>query len=104
MFSEENNQNNNNNENENIDLSQFKIFPRNLTAYADYNVKGNPPISRPESGVDNDFPGLEFDHRNLERSFFPGLIFEYHHNNGAKLVNIKDKFPFSESLNNNDLN
>lgn len=102
MSNEENNQNNN--DNENLDLSQFKIFPRNLTAYADYNVKGNPPITRPESGVDNCFPGLELDQRNLEQKFFPGLTFEFHHGSGAKLVDITDKqFISPELLKEDDL-
>jgi hypothetical protein len=30
---------------------QIKIFPRNLTARADYVVRGNPANSRPESGA-----------------------------------------------------
>jgi hypothetical protein len=54
-----------------------KIFPRNLTAQAGYNVAGNPPITRPESGVGNCYPGLEYDHRNLDRRFFPGLVIEF---------------------------
>lgn len=54
-----------------------KILPRNLTARAAYNVPGNPPSTRPESGVSNCYPGLEYDHRNLDRRFFPGLIFEF---------------------------
>lgn len=54
-----------------------KIFPRNLTAQAAYNVPGNPPSTRPESGVGNCYPGLEYDHRNLDRRFFPGLVFEF---------------------------
>jgi hypothetical protein len=54
-----------------------KIFPRNLTAGAAYEAPGNPPTSRPESGPDNCFPGLDFDQRNLERAFFPGLRFEF---------------------------
>src|SRR5215470_9056146 len=48
-----------------------KIFPRNLTAQADYLVPGNPVISRPEDAVANCFPGLELDVRNLDRRFFP---------------------------------
>jgi hypothetical protein len=70
------------------DLSRIKIFPRNLTARADYVVRGNPPTSRPESGVDNCFPGLEFDQRNLDQAFFPGLRFEFHRGDGAILVAI----------------
>jgi len=54
-----------------------KIFPRNLTARADYAVVGNPESSRLESGVGNCFPGLEFDHRNLDRRFLPGLVVEF---------------------------
>jgi hypothetical protein len=54
-----------------------KIFPRNLTARAAMQVTGNPDTTRLESAVGNCFPGLEFDHRNLDRRFFPGLIFEF---------------------------
>ncbi len=54
-----------------------RIFPRNLTAQAAYNVPGNPPSTRPESGVANCYPGLEYDHRNLDRRFFPALVVEY---------------------------
>jgi hypothetical protein len=59
------------------DQAVNRIFPRNLTAQAAYNVPGNPPSTRPESGVANCYPGLEYDHRNLDRRFFPGLIVEY---------------------------
>ncbi|MBR8839079.1 MAG: hypothetical protein DSM106950_35040 [Stigonema ocellatum SAG 48.90 = DSM 106950] len=54
-----------------------KIFPRNLTARASKQVVGNPVNTRLESGVGNCYPGLEFDQRNLDRRFFPGLIFEF---------------------------
>jgi hypothetical protein len=54
-----------------------KIFPRNLTARAAVTIAGNPVTTRLESGVGNCFPGLEFDHRNLDRRFFPGLIFNF---------------------------
>jgi hypothetical protein len=54
-----------------------KIIARNLTARAAHDVLGNPPSTRPESGVANCYPGLEYDHRNLDRRFFPGLLFEY---------------------------
>ncbi len=60
-----------------------KIIPRNLTARAQYNVPGNPPSTRPESGVANCYPGLEYDHRNLDRRFFPGLLFEYQSSDGT---------------------
>jgi len=65
----------------------LKIFPRNLTARAAAQVAGNPVTTRLESGVGNCFPGLEFDHRNLDRRFFPGMIFEFT-TNGARLVAI----------------
>ena len=54
-----------------------KIFPLNLTARAAYHVPGNPESTRLESGVGNCYPGLEFDHRNLDRRFLPGLEFEF---------------------------
>ncbi|MGX0905166.1 hypothetical protein ACSSV8_003760 [Roseovarius sp. MBR-79] len=60
------------------DLTSRKIQPRNLTARAEKWVRGNPVTVRPESGVDNCYPGLEFDQRNLDKRFFPGLEFEYH--------------------------
>jgi rubrerythrin len=60
------------------DIKERKIFPRNLTARADRWVEGNPVSSRLESGVDNSFPGLEFDQRNLDKRFFPALEFEFH--------------------------
>jgi hypothetical protein len=63
-----------------------KIIPRNLTAHAAYRVRGNPMNSRPESGVDNCFPGLEFDQRNLEHRFFPGYVFEFHRKDGVIAV------------------
>jgi ferritin-like protein len=54
-----------------------KIFPRNLTARAAYQVPGNPDTSRPEDAVANCYPGLELDVRNLDRRFFPGLLFNF---------------------------
>jgi hypothetical protein len=57
------------------DLKQ--IFPRNLTARAAYRVAGNPVVTRPEDAVANCYPGLELDVRNLDRRFFPGLVFEF---------------------------
>jgi hypothetical protein len=73
-----------------------KIFPRNLTARAATRVAGNPDNTRLESGVSNCFPGLEFDHRNLDRRFFPGLVFDFASNaspadlprTGARLVQV----------------
>ncbi|MFJ2689438.1 ferritin-like domain-containing protein [Pseudomonas sp. NPDC087336] len=67
------------------DPKQFKLYPRNLTAHADIVVAGNPVTSRTESGVENCFPGLEFDQRNLDKRFFPGLVFEMHHASGIIL-------------------
>lgn len=58
-------------------LRAQKIFPRNLTARAAYQVAGNPVVARLESGVGNCYPGLEYDHRNLDRRFFPGLVFDF---------------------------
>src|SRR5215471_17932353 len=69
-----------------------KIFPRNLTARAATLVAGNPVTTRLESGVGNCFPGLEFDHRNLDRRFFPGLVFEFT-NNGAMLLQVAPDDP-----------
>jgi hypothetical protein len=60
------------------DKNSNKIFPRNLTAKAAYLVKGNPMNSRPEDSVENCYPGLEFDQRNIDKVFFPGLLFEFH--------------------------
>ncbi|MFO1060514.1 MAG: ferritin-like domain-containing protein [Dongiaceae bacterium] len=66
-----------------------KIIPRNLTARAAYQVPGNPTTSRPEDAVANCFPGLEIDVRNLDRRFFPGLVFDFVYGdsseNGARL-------------------
>lgn len=55
-----------------------RIFPRNLTAKAAHFVMGNPMNSRPEKSVENCYPGLEFDQRNIDKVFFPGLVFEMH--------------------------
>jgi hypothetical protein len=57
--------------------AESRIFPRNLTAMADYLVPGNPVITRPEDAVANCFPGLELDVRNFDRRFFPGLVFNF---------------------------
>ncbi len=69
-----------------------KIFPRNLTARAAMRVPGNPDTTRLESGVGNCFPGLEFDHRNLDRRFFPGLVFEFGED-GAQLLTVEPDDP-----------
>jgi hypothetical protein len=70
-----------------------KIFPLNLTAKAAAMVTGNPVTTRLEGGVGNCFPGLEFDHRNLDRRFFPGLIFEFGDSTGAQLVRVDSGDP-----------
>ena len=78
-----------------------KIFPRNLTARAERRTAGNPDNTRLESGVANCFPGLEFDHRNLDRRFFPGLVFDFNSNagpadllrTGARLVQVDTADP-----------
>lgn len=56
-------------------LHHPKVAPRNLTARAAYRVVGNPANTRLESSVGNCFPGLEMDVRDLDRRFFPGLVF-----------------------------
>jgi Ferritin-like len=57
-----------------------KIFPRNLTARMAMAARctvGNPVTTRMESAVGNCFPGLEFDVRELDCRFFPGLVFQF---------------------------
>ena len=54
---------------------QIRIKPRNLTARAAYKVTGNPDNTRLDGSVGNCFPGLEMDVRDLDRRFFPGLVF-----------------------------
>jgi len=68
-----------------------KIYPRNLTARAAYVVTGNPMSTRPESGVGNSYPGLEYDLRNLDKAFFPGLRFDFHRDDGAILRSVDDR-------------
>lgn len=75
-----------------------KLFPRNLTARANRIVLGNPASSRPESGVDNCYPGLEFDKRTLDQCFFPGLRFEYHSQEGAVLIAADERQPQVQAL------
>ena len=52
-------------------------------------VSGNPMTARPESGVGNAHPGLEFDVRVLDRHFMPGLVFDFQYGAGAKLSALK---------------
>jgi hypothetical protein len=60
-----------------MDIVLRKLFPRNLTAWANHRIVGNPVVTRPEDAVANCYPGLELDVRNLDRRFFPGLVFEF---------------------------
>lgn len=55
--------------------AQIRMTPRNLTARAAYRVPGNPDNTRLDGSVGNCFPGLEMDVRDLDRRFFPGLVF-----------------------------
>jgi len=80
------------------ELKGFKLFPRNLTARADVVVRGNSVTTRPETGVENCFPGLEFDQRNLDKTFFPGLLFELHHDAGVVLRDFTNPGPASEFI------
>jgi hypothetical protein len=58
--------------------ASVKIQPRNLPARRLVPlVDGNPVTTRLEDSVGNCYPGLELDHRNLDRRFFPGLIFNF---------------------------
>ncbi|MFD5408930.1 ferritin-like domain-containing protein [Streptomyces nojiriensis] len=76
-----------------------KLFPRNLTARADYVVRGNPAGTRPESGVDNCFPGLEFDQRNLDKAFFPGLSVDFQRGSGCRVVAVTGGAAAAHGLN-----
>ncbi len=67
----------------------YKIFPRNLTARAAYQVPGNPVVSRTEDGVDNCYPGLEMDAKNIQKYFMPGLYFEVYRSDGTRLVSLE---------------
>lgn len=64
-------------------LQPMKLHARNLTARAAAVVRGNPVTTRPEDGVENCFPGLEFDQRDLDKVFLPGLSLEWHHGGGV---------------------
>ena len=77
-----------------------RIIPLNLPAKLAEEVEGNPVASRLESAIANCFPGLD-DVRNLDRRFFPGLIFSFvrfdpHDVNattGARLVAVDTEDP-----------
>ena len=70
----------------------IKILPRNLTAHADYLVRGNPASSRIEASVGNTIPGLEYDERNLDKYFFPGLVFEFQRSTAPAGVNSRVRY------------
>lgn len=70
-----------------------KIFPRNLTARAAYVVPGNPVVTRTEDGVDNCYPGLEMDAKNIQKYFMPGLYFEVYSSAGTRLVSLTPSAP-----------
>ncbi|MFC8451444.1 ferritin-like domain-containing protein [Kitasatospora sp. NPDC057223] len=86
-----------------LPVPEGKIFPRNLTARADFVVRGNPPGTRPESGVDNCFPGLEFDQRNLEKHFFPGLTVDFHRGEGSQVIAVTGGVAAARGLTGADL-
>jgi hypothetical protein len=75
-----------------------RIIPHNLTAQAAYNVAGNPPTTRPESGVANCYPGLEYDHRNLDCRFFPGLLVTYIADGAQRGIKVVDIVPNDPAL------
>lgn len=79
-------------------LKSRKIMPLNQTARSDVLVRGNPVSTRPDSAVENTFPGLEFDHRNLEKQFLDGLLLELHAGSGGWLRDYDRSrgFPFTE--------
>lgn len=58
-----------------------------------YRVAGNPVSTLPESAIANCFPGLEMDHRNMDRRFFPGLVFEFLDSGGARLISVETSDP-----------
>jgi hypothetical protein len=90
--------------NDSVSNKPNMLLPRNLTARAAHVVRGNPVNTRPESGVDNSHPGLEFDQRMMSRAFFPGLVFDFQYGVGAKLAGIRpDLFAYPFDLKAEDL-
>ncbi|MGI9420766.1 MAG: ferritin-like domain-containing protein [Geminicoccaceae bacterium] len=73
-----------------------KLFPRNATARSHHWVTGNPVTTRPESGVDNCYPGLEFDQRNLDKRFIPGLEFELHRSAVLRTIDAGERPELAE--------
>lgn len=84
------------------ELTNRKIYPRNLTARSETLVRGNSILTRPESGVENSYPGLEFDQRNIDKRFFPGLSFEFHAYEESAFVRAVEKESTGETSNLND--
>jgi len=84
-------------------LKPMKLFPRNLTARADAVVLGNPVTSRPESAVENCWPGLEFDQRNLDKAFLAGLVLEYHDERATIVREVDPKGPAGKFLSARDI-
>ena len=82
---------------ENQPRTKPRIVPLNLPALADWEAAGNPVTSRLEDTPANCCPGLEIDHRNLDRRFFPGLVFEFvwegGNSVGARLVAVDQDDP-----------
>lgn len=56
------------------DPTSSAIQPINLTAQLNYQAKGNPPNSRPDSAISNAYPGLEMDFRNVWRKIVEGIV------------------------------
>lgn len=81
----------------------MKLFARNMTARASTIVRGNPVTSRLEDGVENCYPGLEFDQRNLDKVFFPGLTFEWHHERGTIVREYDPKGPAKGLIEDSDI-
>ena len=54
-----------------------RIIPLNLPAGLERETIGNPVTTRLESVPANCFPGLDIDVKNLDRRFFPGLVFDF---------------------------
>jgi hypothetical protein len=79
-----------------------RIIPLNLPAGLEREIPGNPVTTRLESAIGNCYPGLEVDVRNLDRRFFPCLVFEFVPfdksnpavaTRGAKLVAVEPSDP-----------
>ncbi|MGI9499644.1 MAG: ferritin-like domain-containing protein, partial [Geminicoccaceae bacterium] len=80
-----------------------KLFPRNATAKSHHWVTGNPVTTRPESGVDNCYPGLEFDQRNLDKRFFPGLEFELHDSAVLRSIDAETRSDLASAISQSEL-